>query len=54
MPALPCLYRGPGVYMSRLILLLALLLGLPVSACTAREFAATPISLADQVGPGDT
>jgi len=40
--------------MSRLILLLALLLGLPVSACTAREFAATPISLADQVGPGDT
>lgn len=39
--------------MSRLILLLALLLGLPLSACTAREFEATPISLADQVGPGD-
>jgi hypothetical protein len=39
--------------MSRLILLLALLLGLLASACTAREFEATPISLADQVGPGD-
>lgn len=40
--------------MSRLILLIALVLGLPVSACTAREFAATAISLADQVSPGDT
>lgn len=39
--------------MSRLILLLALLLGLPLSACSAREFEATPISLADQVSPGD-
>ena len=39
--------------MSRLILLLTLLLGLPTSACAAREFAATPISLADQVSPGD-
>ena len=33
--------------MPRLILLLALLLGLPVSACATREFEATPISLAD-------
>ena len=33
--------------MSRLILLLALMLGLPISARAAREFAATPISLAD-------
>ena len=39
--------------MSRPILLLALLLGLLASACTARDFEATPISLADQVGPGD-
>ena len=38
--------------MSRLILLLALLLGLPISACAAREFEATPISLADQLNPG--
>lgn len=39
--------------MSRLILLLALILGLPTSACAIREFDATPISLADRVGPGD-
>lgn len=39
--------------MSRLILLLALMLGLSVSACAARELAATPIALADQVSPGD-
>lgn len=40
--------------MSRLILLLTLLLGLPISACATREFEATPISLADQVSLGDT
>ena len=40
--------------MPRLILLLALLLGLPVSACATREFEATPISLADRVSLGDT
>ncbi len=39
--------------MPRLILLLALVLGLPASGCAAREFEATPISLADQVSPGD-
>lgn len=39
--------------MPRFILLLALLSGLPISACAAREFAATPISLADHVAPGD-
>ncbi|MDG4550009.1 MAG: esterase-like activity of phytase family protein [Candidatus Contendobacter sp.] len=39
--------------MPRLILLLALVLGLPASGCAAREFEATPIGLADQVGPGD-
>lgn len=39
--------------MPRFILLLAVLCGLPLSACAAREFAATPISLADQVGTGD-
>ena len=40
--------------MPRFILLLALLSGLPLSACATREFTATPISLADQVAPGDT
>lgn len=39
--------------MSRFILLLALLSGLPISAGAAGEFAATPISLADHVAPGD-
>ena len=39
--------------MPRLILLLALMPGLLISACAAREFEATPISLADQVSPGD-
>ncbi len=39
--------------MPRLILILVLILGLPTSACTAREFEASPISLADQVGSGD-
>lgn len=38
--------------MSRLILLLALMLELLISACAAREFAATPISLDDQASPG--
>lgn len=38
--------------MSRLILLFALLLGLPASACAAGDFAATPISLNDQIAPG--
>ena len=38
--------------MSRLVLLLILVLGLPISACAAREFAATSISLADQASPG--
>jgi len=39
--------------MPRFILLLALLSGLPISAGAAGEFAATPISLADHVAPGD-
>ena len=39
--------------MPRFILLLVLLSGLSLSACAAREFAATPISLADHVAPGD-
>jgi hypothetical protein len=39
--------------MPRSILLLALILGLPASGCAAREFEATPIALANQVGPGD-
>lgn len=39
--------------MPRFILLLALVLGLPTSGCTAREFEASPISLADQISPGD-
>jgi hypothetical protein len=40
--------------MPRFILILALALGVPASGCTAREFKASPISLADQVGPGDS
>ncbi|MFO1423232.1 MAG: esterase-like activity of phytase family protein [Candidatus Competibacteraceae bacterium] len=40
--------------MPRLIVLLALVLGLPASGCVAREFKATPIALTDQVGLGDT
>ena len=43
----------PGVSMPRLLLVFVLILGLPVSACTANEFRATPISLADHAGPGD-
>ncbi len=39
--------------MTRLLLIFVLILGLPVSACAANEFRATPISLADQAGPGD-
>lgn len=35
------------------LLIFALMLGLPVSACAANEFRATPISLADQVSVGD-
>ncbi|MDG4596585.1 MAG: esterase-like activity of phytase family protein [Candidatus Contendobacter sp.] len=37
-----------------LIVLLVLVLGLPASGCVAREFKATPITLTDQVGLGDT
>ena len=40
--------------MPRLILLLALVLGWSASGCAAREFGATPIALADRIGPGDT
>ena len=40
--------------MPRFITLILLLLVLPTSACTSREFEASPISLTDRVGPGDT
>jgi hypothetical protein len=40
--------------MSRFILLLAIALGLHGSACATTEFRADPISLADQIGPGDS
>lgn len=39
--------------MPRSIMTLLLVLGLSITACAAREFEATPISLADQVKPGD-
>lgn len=39
--------------MPRSIVTLLLVLGLSITACAAREFEATPISLADQVKPGD-
>lgn len=40
--------------MHRLILIFALLLGLPVSACASGQFEASSISLHDRIGPGDT
>lgn len=40
--------------MSRLILLVMLLSGWTISACTAGEFAATPISLNERIAPGGT
>lgn len=40
--------------MSRCLLVLVLFFGLHAGACAAPEFQATPISLTDQVGTGDT
>lgn len=40
--------------MSRFISVLAIVIGLHGSACATAEFRAEPISLADQVGPGDS
>lgn len=40
--------------MPRFIPLLALLLALPIGACSSREFEATPVSLNDRIGAGDT
>jgi len=40
--------------MPRFLTLLALLLALPIGACSSREFEATPVALSDRVGLGDT
>ena len=39
--------------MPRLLLIAALILGLPVSACATDEFQATPLSLSETFSPGD-